>query len=80
MSKTISAHIRKLLRDGSDDVVVIRLSDYGRAAVDTIRRDFETDEEAINRILTTLLPTAPDFDHFFGEPTDGRGPSGGKEE
>ncbi len=56
--------------------VRIDLSDEALATVDTIQRTGETLPETIDRILATLLPTAPDFDHFYGPPRDGKGPSG----
>jgi hypothetical protein len=54
----------------------ITLSDEAIATAETIRRTGETLSETINRILEALLPTAADFDHFYGEPRDGLGPSG----
>jgi hypothetical protein len=52
------------------------LSDYAQRAIEAIRREWESEGETINRILETLLPTATEFDHFYGDPKDGRGPSG----
>lgn len=60
----------------TSSVVVVALSDVALQALDDIKRSFETDAEAINRILETLAASAPDFDHFYGEPRDRRGPSG----
>lgn len=45
-------------------------------AVESIQREGETFAATVNRILETLAATAPDFDHFYGEPADGLGPSG----
>ena len=56
--------------------VTITLGDEAIAAVECIQRTGETFSEAIDRILATLLPTAADFDGFYGEPSDGKGPSG----
>lgn len=44
--------------------------------VETIQRTGETFSATVNRILETLAATAPDFDHFYGDPRDGKGPSG----
>jgi hypothetical protein len=74
MSRPIltSQHVIK-----EDDMkVTITLSEKAVATVDAIQRSTETFSEAIDRILRTLLPTAPDFDHFYGPPRDGKGPSG----
>ncbi len=76
MPKSPSDHIKTLLRDESDDVIVVRLSEHARRCLNTIKRGFEGDEDAFNRILSTLLASSPDFDHFYGAPRDGRGPSG----
>lgn len=57
-------------------LVVVALSDVARGALDDIQRSCETPAEALNRILETLAASAPDFDHVYGEPRDGRGPSG----
>jgi hypothetical protein len=46
--------------------------------IEYIQRDFESYEEGINRILESLLPTAPDFDGLYGPPKDGNGASGGR--
>lgn len=54
----------------------IQLSDDAMRTIDYIARSFETDGQVINRILETLLASAPDFDTFYGEPRDGKGPSG----
>lgn len=57
-------------------LVVVALGDVARGALDAIQRSCETPADALNRILETLAATAQDFDHFYGEPRDGRGPSG----
>lgn len=54
----------------------VTISDHARMTIDAIARDGESDAATIRRILETLAPIAEDFDHFFGEPTDGKGPSG----
>jgi hypothetical protein len=56
--------------------VTVTISDDARMTIDAIARNGESDAATIRRILETLAATAPDFDHFFGEPTDGKGPSG----
>jgi hypothetical protein len=56
--------------------LLIRLTEEALETVEAIQRDGESTEATIQRILTTLLPSAPDFDYFYGEPADGRGPSG----
>jgi hypothetical protein len=76
MSKPLHEHIKTLLRDDADDVIVVRLSEQVRRCLDTIKRRFEGDEDALNRILCTLLASSPDFDHFYAAPRDGRGPLG----
>lgn len=54
----------------------IVFSEDACATIEILQRDGESVEECVNRILETLLSTAPDFDHFYGEPKDGKGPSG----
>ncbi len=54
----------------------LRLSTPALSCLRIIKRPHESDVAALNRILETLLPIAPDLDHFFGPPKDGRGPSG----
>jgi hypothetical protein len=58
----------------------INFTELACYTIETIQRENESVEETINRILETLAATAPDFDHFFGEPRDGKGPSGGTSE
>lgn len=58
------------------DVVTVQLSGLARNALDDIKRSFESDAGTLNRILETLAASAPDFDHFYGEPRDGCGLSG----
>ncbi|HEU4328796.1 MAG TPA: hypothetical protein VFS21_37000 [Roseiflexaceae bacterium] len=60
----------------SQPPVVLVLSEYARRTVENIGRTGETAAEVINRILEALYPSSPDFDMFYGEPRDGRGPSG----
>lgn len=76
MPKSLADQIQTLLRDDSEDIIVVRLSEHARATLHHIKRSFETDEEALVRILETLCATSPDFDHFYGAPRDERGPSG----
>ncbi|NJO81637.1 MAG: hypothetical protein HC828_01955 [Blastochloris sp.] len=55
---------------------LVALSEQAQGAIAAIARTGESDFDTINRILETLAASAPDFDHFYGEPRDGRGPSG----
>lgn len=57
-------------------IITLKLSAEAQITVDSIKRSFESDEQVINRILETLSGISPDFDHFFGDPRDGRGRSG----
>jgi len=54
----------------------IKFTDLAIYTIEAIQRTDESVEETINRILETLAASAPDFDHFYGEPRDGKGPSG----
>jgi hypothetical protein len=56
--------------------VAVTLTPDAIYTVESIQRRGESFSDAVNRILETLAPTAPDFDHFYGEPKDGMGPSG----
>jgi hypothetical protein len=58
------------------DSVTIVLTPTARQTVEAIGRTGESDEATIVRILDTLAASSPDFDHFYGAPRDGRGPSG----
>jgi hypothetical protein len=51
-------------------------SELASYTVESIQRTGETFSETVNRILETLAAIAPDFDHFYGPPKDGKGPSG----
>lgn len=66
----------EIIQPAEADLVTVALSLVARAALDAIRRSFEDDAAALRRILETLCASAPDFDHFYGDPRDGRGPSG----
>ena len=59
--------------------ITITVSEDATDAVVLIQRKNETFQATVNRILETLLSTAADFDHFYGEPRDGKGPSGTEE-
>jgi hypothetical protein len=63
-------------QEDAEPPLVVVLSEHARRTVETIQRSGETEEATINRILETLCASSPDFDHFYGEPRDGRGPSG----
>jgi hypothetical protein len=54
----------------------IEFSESAAYAVEQIQRTGETFSATVNRILETLAASSPDFDHFYGEPKDGKGPSG----
>lgn len=56
--------------------VSINLSERAFMTIENIQRSDETVSEVVNRILETLAATSADFDHFYGEPRDGKGPSG----
>ena len=58
--------------------LTLALSDNAAYTVQQIARKGETRAETICRILEALAATSPDFDDFYGEPADGKGPSGSK--
>jgi len=58
--------------------VSLTLSALAARTVQQIARKGETRAETICRILEALAATSPDFDDFYGEPADGKGPSGSK--